>query len=312
MSDAASSSAVSNSELRFDEQAAIITGAGNGLGKAHALEFARRGAMVVVNDLGRAVDSEGNDTSAAQLVVDEIKAAGGLAVASTGSVTDPAAAKGLTEQALDEFGRLDIVVNNAGILRDKAFHNSDLENWQAVIDVHLTGAYNVTLPAFQHMRAQGYGRIVMTSSPAGLYGNFGQTNYSSAKMGLVGFARAIKQEGGRKGIQANVIAPTADTAMTEGLLGTLADDTPPELITAVVGFLCHSSCDLNGEVLACAGGRVARAFVGVTPGIFDRNLSIDTVAANIDEICAEEGYTVPGGVGDEMALILKGLKANPK
>lgn len=299
------------SELRFDERVAIITGAGNGLGKAHALELARRGAMVVVNDLGGAVDGEGNDSSAAQVVVDEIVAAGGIAVANTSSVTDPAAAKAMVDQAIDEFGRLDIVINNAGILRDKAFHNSTLENWQAVIDVHLTGAYNVTLPAFQHMREQGYGRIVMTSSPAGLYGNFGQTNYSSAKMGLVGFARAIKQEGGRKGIVANVIAPTADTRMTEGLLGTLADDSQPEHITAVVGYLCHESCELNGEILACAAGRVARAFVGVTPGIFDRNLSIDTVADNIDAIMDEDGYTVPDNVGDEMSLILEGLKANP-
>ncbi|MEQ8841795.1 MAG: SDR family NAD(P)-dependent oxidoreductase [Acidimicrobiales bacterium] len=299
------------SELRFDERVAIITGAGNGLGKAHALELARRGAMVVVNDLGGAVDGDGTDSSAAQLVVDEITAAGGIAVANTDSVTDAAAARSMVDQAIDEFGRLDIVVNNAGILRDKAFHNSTLENWQAVIDVHLTGAYNVTLPAFQHMREQGYGRIVMTSSPAGLYGNFGQTNYSSAKMGLVGFARAIKQEGGRKGVHANVIAPTADTRMTEGLLGTIAEDSQPEHITAVVGYLCHESCELNGEVLACAAGRVARAFVGVTPGIFDRDLSIDTVAANIDEIMDEDGYTVPDNVGDEMKLILEGLKANP-
>jgi NAD(P)-dependent dehydrogenase (short-subunit alcohol dehydrogenase family) len=299
------------SELRFDERVAIITGAGNGLGKAHALELARRGAMVVVNDLGGAVDGAGTDTSAAQLVVDEITAAGGIAVANTDSVTDGAAAKSMVESAIAEFGRLDIVVNNAGILRDKAFHNQTPESWQAVLDVHLTGAFNVTLPAFQHMREQGYGRIVMTSSPAGLYGNFGQTNYSTAKMGLVGFARAIKQEGGRKGIHANVIAPTADTRMTEGLLGSLADDSQPEHITAVVGYLCHESCDLSGEVLACAAGRVARAFVGVTPGIFDRNLSIDTVADNIAEIMNEEGYTVPENVGDEMKLILDGLKANP-
>jgi len=299
------------SELRFDERVAIITGAGNGLGKAHALELGRRGAMVVVNDLGGAVDGDGADTSAAQLVVDEITAAGGIAVANTDSVTDAAAARSMVEQAIEEFGRLDIVVNNAGILRDKAFHNSTLENWQAVLDVHLTGAYNVTLPAFQHMREAGYGRIVMTSSPAGLYGNFGQTNYSSAKMGLVGFARAIKQEGGRKGVHANVIAPTADTRMTEGLLGSIADDSQPEHITAVVGYLCHDSCELNGEVLACAAGRVARAFVGVTPGIFDRALSIDTVADNIAEIMNEEGYSVPDNVGDEMKLILDGLKANP-
>ena len=298
-------------DLRFDERAAIITGAGNGLGKAHALELAKRGAMVLVNDLGGAVDGSGNDTSAAQLVVDEIEAAGGIAIANTASVTDVDAARGMVDQAIEEFGRLDIVVNNAGILRDKAFHNSTIENWQAVIDVHLTGAYNVTLPAFQHMREQGYGRIVMTSSPAGLYGNFGQTNYSSAKMGLVGFARAIKQEGGRKGIHANVIAPTAATRMTEGLLGGLTEDSDPEDITAVVGYLCHESCELNGEVLACAAGRVARAFVGVTPGFFNRELTIDQVADNIDQIMNEDGYTVPGSVGDEMTLIVNDLKANP-
>jgi NAD(P)-dependent dehydrogenase (short-subunit alcohol dehydrogenase family) len=298
-------------DLRFDERVAIITGAGNGLGRAHALELATRGAMVVVNDLGGALDGSGNDTTAAQLVVDEITAAGGIAVANTDSVSDAAAAKNMVDQAVEEFGRIDIVVNNAGILRDKAFHNQTLESWQAVIDVHLTGAFNVTLPAYQLMREQGYGRIVMTSSPAGLYGNFGQTNYSSAKMGLVGFARAIMQEGGRKGVHANVIAPTAATRMTEGLLGTLADDSLPEHITAVVGYLCHETCDLNGEILACAAGRVARAFVGVTPGYFDRKLSIDLVADNIEQVMAEDGYTVPGGTMDEMRLIANDLKNNP-
>ncbi len=298
-------------DLRFDERVAIITGAGNGLGKAHALELAARGAMVVVNDLGGALDGSGNDTTAAQLVVDEITAAGGIAVGNTDSVSDAAAAKNMVDQAVEEFGRIDIVVNNAGILRDKAFHNQTLESWQAVIDVHLTGAFNVTLPAYQLMREQGYGRIVMTSSPAGLYGNFGQTNYSSAKMGLVGFARAIMQEGGRKGVHANVIAPTAATRMTEGLLGTLADDSLPEHITAVVGYLCHETCDLNGEILACAAGRVARAFVGVTPGYFDRKLSIDLVADNIEQVMAEDDYTVPGGTMDEMRLIANDLKNNP-
>ncbi|MEZ5166473.1 MAG: SDR family NAD(P)-dependent oxidoreductase [Acidimicrobiales bacterium] len=298
-------------ELRFDERVAVVTGAGNGLGRAHALELARRGAMVVVNDLGGAVDGSGNDTTAAQAVVDEIEAAGGLAVANTDSVSTPAGGAAMVAQAVEEFGRIDIVVNNAGILRDKAFHNQTIESWQAVIDVHLTGAFNVTLPAYQLMREQGYGRIVMTSSPAGLYGNFGQTNYSSAKMGVVGFARAIKQEGERKGVRANVIAPTAATRMTEGLLGTLADDSRPEHITAVVGYLCHESCELNGEILACAAGRVARAFVGVTPGFFDRNLSIDQVAANIDRIMDETGYSVPGGTMDEMRLIANDLKNHP-
>ncbi len=288
------------SELRFDERVAIITGAGNGLGKAHALELARRGAMVVVNDL-----------DGAQPVVDEITAAGGIAVVNSDSVSDVAGGQNMVDQAVEEFGRIDIVVNNAGILRDKAFHNQSIETWQAVIDVHLTGSFNVTLPAYRLMREQGYGRIVMTSSPAGLYGNFGQTNYSSAKMGLVGFARAIKQEGGRKGVHANVIAPTAATRMTEGLLGTLADDSDPEDITAVVGFLCHESCELNGEILACAAGRVARVFVGVTPGFFDRHLTMDQVAEHLDQIMDEESYTVPDNVMDEMRLIAEDLKNNP-
>jgi len=288
------------SELRFDERVAIVTGAGNGLGKAHALELARRGAMVVVNDL-----------DGAQPVVDEITAAGGIAVVNSDSVSDVAGGQNMVDQAVEEFGRIDIVVNNAGILRDKAFHNQSIETWQAVIDVHLTGSFNVTLPAYRLMREQGYGRIVMTSSPAGLYGNFGQTNYSSAKMGLVGFARAIKQEGGRKGVHANVIAPTAATRMTEGLLGTLADDSDPEDITAVVGFLCHESCELNGEILACAAGRVARVFVGVTPGFFDRDLTMDQVAEHLDQIMDEGDYTVPDNVMDEMRLIAEDLKNNP-
>ena len=300
------------SELRFDERVAVVTGAGGGLGKAHALELAKRGAMVLVNDLGGAVDGSGSDKGAAQLVVDEITEAGGIAVANTDSVSEADAARNMIEQAVDEFGRIDIVVNNAGILRDKAFHNQTSESWQAVIDVHLTGAFNVTLPAFQHMREQGYGRIVMTSSPAGLYGNFGQTNYSSAKMGLVGFARAIRHEGARKGVHANVIAPTAATRMTEGLLGTLADDSQPEDITAVVAYLCHESCELNGEVLACAAGRVARVFVAATPGYFKRDITADDVAANIDQIMAEDGYAVPESVGDEMKLIVNDLKNNPR
>ena len=288
------------SGLRLEKRVAIITGAGNDLGKTHALELAKRGAMVVVNDLG-----------GAQEVVDKITAAGSIAVANTDSVSDVQGGQNMVDQAVDEFGRIDIVVNNAGILRDKAFHNQSSELWQAVMDVHLTGSFNVTLPAFRLMREQGYGRIVMTSSPAGLYGNFGQTNYASAKMGLIGFARAIKQEGGRKGIHANVIAPTAATRMTEGLLGSLADDSDPEDITAVVGYLCHESCDLNGEILACAAGRVARVFLGVTPGFFDRNLSMDQVAENIEQIMNEEGYTVPDGTMDEMRLIANDLKNNP-
>ncbi len=298
-------------DLRFDERAAIITGAGGGLGRSHALLLASRGAMVVVNDLGGAVDGTGSDKGAAQLVVDEITEAGGVAIANTDSVTTPEGGQAMVDGALNEFGRVDIVVNNAGILRDKAFHNQTFDTINAVLDVHLRGAFHVTLPAYRHMREQGYGRIVMTTSPAGLFGNFGQTNYSAAKMGLVGFARAIGQEGGRKGVHANVVSPTASTRMTEGLLGTLSDDTDPEYITAVVAYLCHESCELQGEVLAAAAGRVARCFVGVTPGYTNRNLTPEDVAENLDQILAEDGYTVPTGVMDEMKLIAQALKDNP-
>jgi NAD(P)-dependent dehydrogenase (short-subunit alcohol dehydrogenase family) len=299
------------SELRFDERAAIVTGAGNGLGRSHALLLASRGAMVVVNDLGGAVDGSGADTTAAQQVVDEITAAGGIAVANTDSVATPEGGESIVQTALDAFGRIDIVVNNAGILRDKAFHNQTVETIDAVLDVHLRGAFYVTLPAYRYMREHGYGRIVVTASPAGLFGNFGQTNYSAAKMGLVGFARAIGQEGGRKGVHANVISPTAATRMTEGLLGTLSEDTDPEYISAAVAYLCHESCELQGEVLAAAAGRVARCFVGVTPGYMNRELTPEDVADNLDTIMAEDGYTVPTGVGDEMKLIAQALKDNP-
>ena len=298
-------------ELRYDERVAIITGAGGGLGRSHALLLASRGAMVVVNDLGGAIDGTGSDKGAAQLVVDEITAAGGIAVANTDSVATPEGGEAIVQTALDEFGRVDIVVNNAGILRDKAFHNQTVDTINAVIDVHLRGAFYVTLPAYRYMRETGYGRIVMTTSPAGLFGNFGQTNYAAAKMGLVGFARAIGQEGGSKGVHANVISPTAATRMTEGLLGTLSDDTGPEYISAVVAYLCHESCELQGEVLAAAAGRVARCFVGVTPGYMNRDLTAEDVAENLDTIMAEEGYTVPTRVGDEMKLIAQALKDNP-
>jgi NAD(P)-dependent dehydrogenase (short-subunit alcohol dehydrogenase family) len=226
-------------DLGFDGRVAIITGAGGGLGRSHALELARRGALIVVNDLGGSVDGTGSGTTAAQLVVDEIRAAGGEAVANYDSVATPEGGKAIIQTALDTWGRVDIIVNNAGILRDASFKNMDPDKVDAVIDVHLRGAFNVTQPAWEHMRNQGYGRIVNTSSGAGVFGNFGQANYGAAKMGLVGLTRVLAVEGAKNNIKANAIAPVAKTRMTEDLLGPVADKLLPELVTPVVVFLAH-------------------------------------------------------------------------
>jgi NAD(P)-dependent dehydrogenase (short-subunit alcohol dehydrogenase family) len=197
-------------ELRFDDRVAVVTGAGNGLGRAHALLLAERGARVVVNDLGGSVAGDGADAGAAAAVVDEIRQRGGTAVASTDSVSSAAGGAAIVQTALDEFGRLDILINNAGILRDVTLHRMTAEQFESVIAVHLLGAFYVTQPAFVHMRERGYGRIVLTTSAAGLYGNFGQVNYSAAKMGLVGMAKSISLEGAKYDIRANVVAPVAE------------------------------------------------------------------------------------------------------
>src|SRR3990170_4120813 len=222
------------SDLGFDGKVAIITGAGGGLGRQHALLLAARGALVVVNDLGGSVDGTGADASAAQKVVDEIKAAGGEAVADHNSVATVEGGAAIVQTALDAFERVDIVINNAGILRDKSFHNMTPELVDAVIDVHLKGAFNVTRPAFVKMREQGYGRIVNTSSSAGIFGNFGQTNYGAAKMGLVGFSNVLAVEGAKYNIKANSIATLAFTRMTEDLLGPVGEKLGPEFIAPLV------------------------------------------------------------------------------
>ena len=206
-------------DLGFDGKVAIITGAGGGLGRSHALELARRGALVVVNDLGGSVDGTGSGTTAAQAVVDEITAAGGEAVANYDSVATPEGGQAIVQTALDALGRVDIIINNAGILRDASFKNMDADKVDPVLDVHLRGAFNVTQPAWEHMRDQGYGRIVNTRSGAGIFGNFGQTNYGAAKMGLVGLTRVLAVEGAKYNIKANAIAPVAKTRMTEDILG---------------------------------------------------------------------------------------------
>jgi NAD(P)-dependent dehydrogenase (short-subunit alcohol dehydrogenase family) len=294
-------------DLGFDGKVAIVTGAGGGLGRAHALDLARRGALVVVNDLGGSVDGTGSGTTAAQAVVDEITAAGGEAVANYDSVATPEGGRAVVQTALDAWGRVDIIINNAGILRDASFKNMDADKVNPVLDVHLRGAFNVTQPAWETMREQGYGRIVNTSSGAGVFGNFGQTNYGAAKMGLVGLTRVLAVEGAKSNIKANAIAPVAKTRMTEDILGPVADKLLPEMVTPVVAFLAHESCPTSGEVFSVGGGRVARVFIAVTRGITETALTAETVRDRFDEIHDEEGYEVPANLNEELMLALKSL-----
>jgi NAD(P)-dependent dehydrogenase (short-subunit alcohol dehydrogenase family) len=267
--------------LTFDGRVAVITGAGGGLGRSHALELARRGAHVVVNDLGGAVDGTGGSASAAEQVVAEIRAAGGEAIANTDSVATPDGGAAIVECALDTFGRVDIVVNNAGILRDAAFKNVTPALLDAVIDVHLKGAFNVLRTAWPRLREQNYGRVVNTSSGSGLFGNFGQSNYGAAKAGLMGLTRVLSIEGARNNVMANAIAPIAHTRMTEGQID---ESMAPELISPLVAYLCHASCAVTGQAYSVGGGRVSRVFLGMTTGVTDSALTAETVADRIDEI----------------------------
>ncbi len=296
-------------ELGFDGKVAIITGAGGGLGRQHALLLAKRGALVVVNDLGGAVDGTGSDKGAAERVVDEIKALGGEAVADTNSVSTPEGGAAIVQTAVDAFGKVDIVINNAGILRDKAFHNMEPELMNPVFDVHLKGAFYVTRPAFVKMREQGYGRIISTSSAAGIFGNFGQTNYGAAKMGLVGFTRVLAVEGAKNNIKANVIAPLALTRMTENIMsGTMAEKIVPELISPIVAFLAHEDCDATGRIFSVGGGRVAEVFIGETPGYYKADLSLEDIRDHWGDITSRDGYQVPANLGDELKMFLPHFK----
>ena len=295
-------------KLGYDGKVAVITGAGGGLGRQHALLLASRGALIVVNDLGGAVDGGGSDASAAQKVVDEIRAAGGEAVANHDSVSTPEGGESIIKTAIDAYGRVDIVINNAGILRDKTFHNMTSEFVDPVIDVHLKGAFNVTRPAWIHMREQGYGRVISTSSAAGIFGNFGQANYGAAKMGLVGFMRVLAVEGAKYNIKSNVIAPLALTRMTENLMGAIGDKLDPSLVTPIVAWLAHEDCDVSGEIYSVGGGRVARVFIGETPGYFNANLTMEDVRNNFEQIRNEDGYIVPANISEETAMFMPYLK----
>ena len=254
--------------LSFEGQVAIVTGAGGGLGREHALALARRGAKVLVNDLGGAVDGSGRSVSAAQAVVDEIRAFGGEAMANGASVTDFAAVQAMVQQAIDAWGRVDILINNAGILRDKSFAKMELEDFRQVVDVHLMGAVHCCKAVWPIMQAQNYGRIVMTTSSSGLYGNFGQSNYGAAKMALVGLMQTLALEGAKYHIHVNALAPTAATRMTEGLMpeAVLAALKPKAVVPAML-VLAHTSAPTRTTLCAGAGSFEA-AHITLTQGVY--------------------------------------------
>lgn len=271
-------------ELRFDGRVAVITGAGRGLGRAYALLLAARGARVVVNDPGASLQGAGDDASAAAAVVEEIRAAGGNAVACTASVSTAAGGQAIVATALDTYGRIDILVHNAGIVRRAALAEMSYEEFDSVLDVHLRGAFHVLRPAFPHMLQAQYGRIVLTGSINGLYGNRGAANYSAAKGGIVGLASVAALEGAAANVRCNVILPGAVTRMAEGLDTSAYPPMEPESVAPAVAWLCHEACAVSGELWVSMAGRVARAFAAETPGVYAEEWSVEKIAAQVDAI----------------------------
>jgi len=273
-------------KINFEGQVAIVTGAGGGLGKQHALELGRRGAKVVVNDLGGSVDGSGGSASAAEQVAQEIRDSGGTAMSNDASVTDLEAVQAMVDETVATWGRIDVLVNNAGILRDKTFSKLELENWHAVIDVHLTGSLNATKCVWPIMVEQKYGRIVMTTSTSGLFGNFGQANYGAAKLGLVGFMNTLRFEGAKYNVFTNAIAPFAATRMTVELPGfeDSAEKLAPELVTPAVVYLCSEKAP-NGRIIQAAGGRYYSADVRENAGVdLGLGASVEDIEKNIETI----------------------------
>lgn len=295
--------------LDFNGQTAIITGAGGGLGRLYALELAKRGAAIVVNDLGGAVDGFGSSATAAEAVVAEITEAGGKALANAADVTDAGAVKAMVEEAVSTFGRVDILINNAGILRDKSFSKMELENWSKVVDVHMTGAAICTMAVWDQMKEQGYGRIVMTTSPSGLYGNFGQANYGAAKAGLWGMMNTLGLEGMKHNVHVNCIAPSAGTRMTEAIMNEATlKMLAPENITPAVVYLCSAQAP-NRKVLAAAGGTYAVAEMVETQGLHlpQGERTPEAIAANWARIANPEGAQPLGSAMEEVAKLMKAM-----
>jgi NAD(P)-dependent dehydrogenase (short-subunit alcohol dehydrogenase family) len=271
-------------ELRFDNRVAVITGGGRGLGRSYALLLASRGAKLVINDPGAAMKGEGVDEGPAQEVVNEIKALGGEAVACTASVATPDGAKAIVAAATDTFGRLDIMIHSAGNVRRGMLKELSYEDFNAVLDVHLRGAYNMVRESFPVMAAAGYGRIILTSSINGLYGKSNNVNYALSKSGMIGLSGTAAIEGAPDGVTSNLIVPAAVTRMSEGVDTSQFPPMEPEMVAPAVAWLCHESCKVSGEIYVAMGGRIGRAFMAETPGVYDADWTIEKVAAQADTI----------------------------
>ena len=319
--------------MRFDEQVAVITGAGGGLGKQYALLLASRGARVVVNDTGGSVTGTGSNTDAALAAAEEIRRQGGEAVADTNSVTSPQGGQAIIDSALRSWGRVDIVINNAGIVSDAPFEDVTADRLAPLLDVHLKGAFYVTRPAWKAMREQRYGRILNTCSAAGILGAERMSNYGAAKTGLIGLTRVLAAEGADHDIKVNAIAPIGYTRMLahsiDGATGQRAvennasaqavlDDLvaqylqklDPALVAPVAAFLTHRDCPASGEIYTVGAGHVARFFIGRTKGFYSPALSVEAVRDHFDEIRADTDYTVPSGPADEMSTLFATIMAN--
>ena len=295
--------------IDFEKRVAIVTGAGNGLGREHALELARRGAMVVVNDFGGARDGTGGSLSPAQRVVEEIEKLGGAAIANDANVTRPEDCRAMVEQAVGEWGRVDVLINNAGILRDKSFGKMSSEDWRAVIDVHLNGSANCSMAVWNQMKDQGYGRILMTSSTSGVYGNFGQSNYGAAKMGAVGLMNTLVIEGGKNDIRVNCLAPTAATRMTEDVLTPeMLEQLRPEYVTPAALYLVSENSP-NRTVMFAGAGHYSTLEIRESDGLFlpENERNVEGIAKHFEEISDMSKATIYTVGRDHVIKILSEL-----
>ncbi len=294
--------------IRFDGRVVVITGAGSGLGKSYALHLAARGARVVVNDKGGNVEGEGASKVPAQLVVDEIKRAGGEAVANFDDVSEVEGANRLIQQAVDQFGTVDVLICNAGILRDKSFLKMSLDDFELVLRVHLLGTVYVTRAAFPVMKVKGYGRIVLTTSASGLYGNFGQTNYAAAKLGLVGFMNSLKLEGLRYNIRINAVAPMAATRLAQGVFPQeMASRLKPELVAPLVAYLCSEQCEASGDIISAGAGSYNAVKIVESKGVrfgTEQEITPEMIAAKYRDIGNLEGATFFNDAQEEFAFVL--------
>jgi NAD(P)-dependent dehydrogenase (short-subunit alcohol dehydrogenase family) len=297
-------------DIRFDGKVAIVTGAGGGLGRQHALELARRGAKVVVNDLGGSMDGSGGSSAAADAVVAEIKAFGGEAIANGSSVTDDAGVALMVKHAMDAWGRIDVLIANAGILRDKSFAKMDMSDFELVVNVHLMGTVKPTKAVWEIMREQNYGRIVVTTSSSGMYGNFGQANYGAAKLGIIGFMNTIKLEGQKNNIHINAISPVAATRMTENLMPpAILEKLKPEYVTPGVVYLASEEAP-TGAILTAGAGAFAMTRLYETEGVYlgEGGLSVEEVRDNWAKISDPEGQQAYVNGGEQSGKFFRKMQ----